>query len=458
VTPAPAPPPFLSQGHAARALNFLSEALRRDPDDSVSAKLLRGIKRGEMLKEQGNVAFKSGKWEDALAAYASALELDPRNKVLNAKLRCNRAATLVKAGRVGEAVSECDAAIELDDANVKAYVRRAQANVALADADSLGAAVRDYAKAKELIEGPAAPAAAPRSARAAAAPATPAISPESRELLREVEVGLKAARVALAKAKKKDYYKLLEVRTRTSRACTGARDGKCRAHPPPLIFSPQFDKDADDDAIKKAYRKAALKWHPDRHSTASDADKKKAEAVFKDMTGARRGVPRAASSAAAHARASPLPQRRTRSSPTLRSERALTRASSTARTLTRRRASRSLGAAVGGAGALVASAAAAMATAAAFLALAAAAAAPAWTFSKCSLRSKWRARAAAWAAWAARRAASSPASGEVLNKIIVLLYHLPKSSPVVRDGRHVQMSYCIICIKPGSPRRAGTCR
>jgi hypothetical protein len=38
------------------------------------------------------------------------------------------------------------------------------------------------------------------------------------------------------------------------------------------------------------------------------------------------------------------------------------------------------------------------------------------------------------------------------------LYHLPKSSPVVRDGRHVQMSYCIICIKPGSPRRAGTCR
>jgi DnaJ-class molecular chaperone len=43
-------------------------------------------------------------------------------------------------------------------------------------------------------------------------------------------------------------------------------------------------RDADDDALKKAYRKAALKWHPDRHSSASDADKVKAEAMFKDVT------------------------------------------------------------------------------------------------------------------------------------------------------------------------------
>ncbi len=40
----------------------------------------------------------------------------------------------------------------------------------------------------------------------------------------------------------------------------------------------------DEDEIKKAYKKAALKWHPDRHSTASEADKIKAEAMFKDVT------------------------------------------------------------------------------------------------------------------------------------------------------------------------------
>lgn len=32
------------------------------------------------------------------------------------------------------------------------------------------------------------------------------------------------------------------------------------------------------------YRKSALRWHPDRHSSAEDADKRKAEAMFKDVS------------------------------------------------------------------------------------------------------------------------------------------------------------------------------
>jgi len=42
------------------------------------------------------------------------------------------------------------------------------------------------------------------------------------------------------------------------------------------------DKNADDEALKKAYRKLALKWHPDRHQT--DKNKEEAEIKFKEIS------------------------------------------------------------------------------------------------------------------------------------------------------------------------------
>ena len=41
-------------------------------------------------------------------------------------------------------------------------------------------------------------------------------------------------------------------------------------------------KSASADEIKAAYRKLALKWHPDRWVNASDAEKKTAEENFKE--------------------------------------------------------------------------------------------------------------------------------------------------------------------------------
>lgn len=205
---------------------------------------MRLIKKSESLKKTGNDAFTAGRWDAAFAAYGEALELDPRNKGLAAKLRCNRATVLIKQNKPGDAIAECNECIEADDKYVKGWMRRAEALMLLGDEDSLGNSIRDFSKAKELLGG------IPTSAHAA-----PVVKDENRELLKLVEAGLAKAQKALKKAKKKDYYAILEV-----------------------------PRDADEDVLKKAYKKAALKWHPDRHAGASEAEQRKAESMFKDIT------------------------------------------------------------------------------------------------------------------------------------------------------------------------------
>ena len=72
------------------------------------------------------------------------------------------------------------------------------------------------------------------------------LSPEDRSIKQE----LKEAQGDLKRSKKKDYYKILGVQ-----------------------------KGATEEEIKKAYRKQALKWHPDKNTD----NREEAEKMFKEI-------------------------------------------------------------------------------------------------------------------------------------------------------------------------------
>ncbi|KAA6419503.1 MAG: hypothetical protein FRX49_10601 [Trebouxia sp. A1-2] len=193
-------------GNMSLAENTYQVVLRLDPDNASSRKGLKRIKLMNNSKNAGNEAFKAGKWREAEQHYTQALELDSHLKSsFVAQCACNRAAAHLKLGNAEAALKDAEVATELDPQYARAYVRRAAAHQAL---EHFEEAVRDYEKVKSLEESTAG-----------------------------IDGMIRDAKTALKKSKRVDYYKLLEL-----------------------------DQNAGDADLKRAYRKAALRYHPDKAS------------------------------------------------------------------------------------------------------------------------------------------------------------------------------------------------
>ncbi|PIK43162.1 putative dnaJ-like subfamily C member 7 [Apostichopus japonicus] len=209
------------QDNIEKAQQHFQQVLRLNPDNSKARVAFKKCKVMKQKKDQGNDAFKKGRYQEACDLYTEALEIDEHNVLTNAKLYCNRANVRSKLGKLEDAISDCSSAIKLDGKYQKAYMRRAKCYM---DTEQYEDAVRDYQKIFQMDK-----------------------TRENRKLLQNAELELK-------KSKRKDYYKILSV-----------------------------SKEAPDDEIKKAYRKHALLHHPDRHSNKSPEEKKAEEVKFKEV-------------------------------------------------------------------------------------------------------------------------------------------------------------------------------
>ncbi|KAM5468018.1 hypothetical protein MauCBS54593_005300 [Microsporum audouinii] len=202
---------FYLQGDNDQAVKHFKRALSLDPDSSKIIKCLRMVQKLLRIKDEGNAAFKSRKYREAIDLYTRGLEVDPSNKDINSKLLQNRAQAHININQFEKAIDDCTKALECDPTYLKARRVRAKAYGGAGNWDEAVKELKDIAENHPGEKG-------------------------IQEEIRNAEWELK-------KSQRKDYYKILGV-----------------------------EKTATETEIKKAYRKLAIQHHPDKNVNGDSSD------------------------------------------------------------------------------------------------------------------------------------------------------------------------------------------
>ncbi len=215
---------YYFKGDYDLAKKEINNLIRQGFNDDKYAKLKKHIETINDSKIRANAYFKNNNYDQAIKEYTKLLEFDPENKNFMSIILTNRALCLKKQGKNMEALKDVDQAIHYNPNYSTAYIRRA---LIYEEFKMFDDAKSDLSKAKEL-------------------------DPNNQK----IDGYINEANQKCDQARNRDYYQILGI-----------------------------NRNATADEIKKAYRKLAIKYHPDRNAE-SEQTKKIAQRKFEDVSDA----------------------------------------------------------------------------------------------------------------------------------------------------------------------------
>ena len=215
---------YYFKGDYEKAKIEINNLIKKGHNSEKFTKLKTNIENINNSKIKANNLFKSEKYNEAIDEYTKLLDFDPENKNFMSIILTNRALCLKKLNKNMDALKDVDQAIQYNPNYSTAYIRRA---LIYEEFKMFDDAKNDLQKAKELD------------------PSNPKIDGYINEANKKGD-----------EARNRDYYAILGL-----------------------------SRNATQDEIKKAYRKLALKYHPDRNCE-SEQTKKVAQRKFEEVSDA----------------------------------------------------------------------------------------------------------------------------------------------------------------------------